>query len=85
MTKDGFYTIYWFMDLIPKLLERADALIETGQIAETTLSLKLFNDGKRLSGIRSGKGLTVASYETAMGVLDSLEVQLELNGSECAA
>lgn len=61
------------MDDIQKLIARVDALAQRTGASASTLSRKLFGNGKRLDEIRSGGSLTMTTYHRAVSTLRELE------------
>ena len=54
------------MDLIPKLLAAIDAYkIAAAVPLDSTLSSRMFADGKKITGMREGRGITVGRLEMA--------------------
>ncbi|HTO29628.1 MAG TPA: hypothetical protein VL202_00390 [Pararhizobium sp.] len=49
--------------MIDDLLMLSDAFCSATGLAETTLSSKIFNDGKRIAAVRSGKDVGVRRLE----------------------
>lgn len=62
-----------FMDDTQKLIARVDALAHRTGASTSTLSRKLFGNGKRLDEIKSGGSLTMATYHRALATLRDLE------------
>lgn len=57
-----------------QLLARFDALAATGA-SPSTLSRKLFGNGKRIDEIRAGGSLTLTTYSRALETMDELEAE----------
>jgi len=62
-----------FMDDTQKLVARIDALARKTGASRSTLSRKLFGNGKRLDEIKAGGSLTMATYNRAIITLGKLE------------
>lgn len=61
------------MDDTQKLIARIDALVRRSGASPSTVSRKLFGNGKRLDEIRAGGSLTMATYQRALSTLGKLE------------
>jgi sulfate adenylyltransferase subunit 2 len=61
------------MDDTQKLIARIDALATKTGASQSTLSRKLFGNGKRLDEIKAGGSLTLATYQRALATLSELE------------
>ncbi|WP_395393110.1 hypothetical protein WBP07_18090 [Novosphingobium sp. BL-8A] len=61
------------MDDTQKLIARVDALAHRTGASTSTLSRKLFGNGKRLDEIRAGGSLTMTTYHRAVSTLRDLE------------
>jgi hypothetical protein len=55
------------------LVERVEALATRTKTSQSTLSRKLFGNGKRIDEIRDGGSLTLATYQRALAMLDEFE------------
>lgn len=55
------------------LVERIDAHSEQSGASLSTLSRKLFGNGKRLDAIKAGGSLTITTYNRALVLLDDME------------
>lgn len=56
-----------------KLIARIDRLASRTGVSPTTLSRKLFGNGKRLDEIKAGGSLTLTTYQRALVTLGELE------------
>ena len=56
-----------------QLLARFDALVAKTGARPSTLSRKLFGNGKRIDEIKAGGSLTLTTYARAVAALDELE------------
>ena len=63
------------MDDTQKLIARVDALARRSGASPSTLSRKLFGNGKRLGEIKAGGSLTMATYKRAVAKLSDLEAR----------
>ncbi|MFT4056731.1 MAG: hypothetical protein QM681_19660 [Novosphingobium sp.] len=61
------------MDDTQKLIARVDALAHRTGASTSTLSRKLFGNGKRLDEIRAGGSMTMRTYHSALATLAKLE------------
>lgn len=61
------------MDDTQALIARIDALASRTDASQSTLSRKLFGNGKRLDEIKAGGSLTLATYQRARAMLDEME------------
>lgn len=61
------------MDETQKLIARIDALADRTGVQRSTLSRKLFGNGKRIDEIEAGGSLTLTTYRRALDMLDQLE------------
>lgn len=61
------------MDDTQKLIERIDALAIATGASQSTISRKLFGNGKRLDEIKAGGSLTLTTYQRALKTLEGLE------------
>lgn len=61
------------MNMIEDFLKRVDTLAETTGQSVSTLSRKLFNDGKGIARLREGGQMTIKTLDTAMEKLLGLE------------
>lgn len=61
------------MDDTQKLIARVDALARRTGTSTSTLSRKLFGNGKRLDEIKAGGSLTMTTYQRAISTLRDLE------------
>lgn len=61
------------MDDTQKLIARVDALAQRTGASASTLSRKLFGNGKRLDEIKAGGSLTMTTYHRAVATLRELE------------
>ncbi len=65
------------MSLIDTFLSRVDALSERSGQSVSTLSRKLFNDGKGITRLRQGGQMTIKTMDAAMSKLEDLESKAE--------
>ena len=70
-----------FMDDTQKLVARIDALARKTGASRSTLSRKLFGNGKRLDEIKAGGSLTMATYNRAIIMLSKLEQSPKQNAA----
>lgn len=61
------------MDDTQKLIARVDALARRTGASTSTLSRKLFGNGKRFDEIKAGGSLTMTTYHRALDTLCGLE------------
>jgi len=61
------------MDDTQKLIARIDALARRTGASRSTLSRKLFGNGKRFDEIKAGGSLTMATFNRALVTLAALE------------
>jgi len=61
------------MDDLQDLVARAERIAERADLSLTTVSRKLFNDGKGIARIKAGGQCTVKTLETARATLEALE------------
>lgn len=54
------------MSAIEDLLELSRAYIQAAGVEPSTLSSRMFNDGKKLAAIEAGRDIQVMRYERAM-------------------
>ena len=67
-----------------ELLRRIDAYIKKAGCTESTASLRVFNDGKRLKQLRKKSRLWPETMQAASDQLDKLEADLSKNSTEAA-
>jgi len=56
-----------------KLVTRVEALATRTGTSPSTLSRKLFGNGKRIDEIKAGGSLTLTTYQRALALLDEME------------
>lgn len=64
------------MDEIQALITRAEKLAQTANLSLSTVSRKLFNDGKGIARLKSGGQCTLKTLETAKARLADLETEI---------
>jgi len=55
------------------LVKRVEALATRTGTSPSTLSRKLFGNGKRIDEIKAGGSLTLTTYQRALALLDEME------------
>ncbi|MEL6569368.1 MAG: hypothetical protein AAFQ22_13190 [Pseudomonadota bacterium] len=63
------------------LIARIEAYAKAANIAESTASRRVFGDGDRLDGLKTGSSLTLKTAQRAMVRLDELEARLPKEGA----
>lgn len=56
-----------------QLITRINALAAKTETSASTLSRKLFGNGKRIEEIAAGGSITMRTYEQALALLDEME------------
>lgn len=67
------------------LARRVEALAARTGASPSTLSRKLFGNGKRLDEIKAGGTLTLATYERAIALLSAMETAKKCPNQSAAA
>ncbi len=73
------------MNELQDLIIRAKAAADKADLSLSTVSRKLFNDGKTLARLESGGQLTLKTLETARGRLEALEKEYQAKAQSGAA
>lgn len=77
LTECGLYPNNAFMKEVHELLARVDAYKKRAGCKDSTASLRIFNDGKRLKSLRKTKRMWPETVVAALKRIDELEAVLD--------